>query len=109
MTITVPNEDVRHTITPDQLDAICRGGRDASFEWCLGLLGLAGGLIQNLLSVAKLLIYGGEHNGQDIILAILCGGCIAAAAAKYSEHRKATADLDRLKERVIAGRRVQVK
>jgi hypothetical protein len=109
MTITVPVEDVRHTITPEQLDAICRGGKDASFEWCLGLLGLAGGLLQNLLSVVKVLIRGGTHNETDVVLAMMCVGCLAAAAAKYSEHKKARADVDRLREKVVAGKRVLVK
>jgi hypothetical protein len=109
MTITVPSEDVRHTITPEQLESICRGGKDASFEWCLGLLGLAGGLLQNLLAVAKALLRGGELDETDVVLAIVCFGCLTAAAAKFSEHKKARADVDRLKDKVIAGRRVQVK
>lgn len=109
MTLTVPTEDVRHTVTDEQLDALCRGGKDMSLEWCLLFLGAGFGFLQNLAAVAAGLIKGSQSPASDVVFAMLCVGCFVGAAAKYSEHRKRDGDIDKLKRRIIDGKRVRVK
>lgn len=108
MSVTVPHEDERMLLTQDQVDSLKRGGKDVSFDWCLALGGAGIGFLQNFIASVAAVVSGQAPSKLDLALALVCVGCLAAALAKYTEHRRNKSNTDAIVEKLKSGRRVRV-
>lgn len=108
MNIRIPDESERLLLSEEQVDVLCRGGRDSSFDWFIALAGASFGFIQNVISVISNVYYGNTPTMVDIILSIMCAGFIAASIAKYTEYISKKTNVEFFLEKVRAGRRVSV-
>lgn len=55
------------------------------------------------------MIKGSSYSASDIILALLCVACFSGAAAKYTEQRQRGGDIDKLRQRIVDGKKVNVR
>ena|SRR3990167_6098379 len=109
MSITVPDKDERALLTEGDIDYLVRGGRDTSLEWSLALGGAGLGFLQNIITVLTAVGSNKSPSMLDMLLSAICVACIAGAVSKFSEHKKASGDLDTFVKKLKAGRKIQIK
>ncbi|MGE4252990.1 MAG: hypothetical protein AB7F09_26630 [Parvibaculaceae bacterium] len=109
MNLTLPESIVLYTISDEQLELVCRGGKDSSLDWCLGLAGIGIGFTQNIINCVGALNENKIPSYWDIGLGIASIALLAIAATKFFEHWKSSTSVEVLKATIKQGKRFVLK
>lgn len=100
MGVCVPIEEICYMISEDRLNIIYAGGKDTAFDFAVGFFFGALGFLQNLFAAYCNIRDGKAVTAWDAIASIIAIACLAAAVAKYSQHKKTKTDVDALMTRI---------
>lgn len=106
VTWTEPDPITLHPITTEQVQAISRGPDDQSLSIALGLGGVAGGLLQNVIAVITSVSSSKAPTNGDLVLGSLCLVLGGIALAKLSEYKRNKPLHDALMQKVL-GRKIR--
>lgn len=99
---TDPDPITLHPITTEQVRELSRGPDDQSMNIALGLGGIAGGLLQNVIAVIVAVASEKTPPVGDLVLGALCLLLGGIAGAKYSEYKRNKPLHEALKQKVLS-------